>query len=147
MTHKASPGKPIAIITSLRPHTHTSPMITLDQALVNRQVRLEVQRHIHLVRFSPCAASVGILVDDTTTSIIIDSRYQPFISTTVKFPYLTVSTGDMKEKTQNTSYLPSQEDRFTDLFSNKSSYISDPYHLLLIFPGSGEDGRGGGVFN
>ena len=53
-------------------------------------------------------------------------------------------TGDMKEKTQNTSYLPRPEDRFTDLFSNKSSYISDLYHLPLIFPGSGEDEKGGG---
>ena len=50
----------------------------------------------------------------------------------------------MKEKTQNTSYLPRPEDRFTDLFSNKSSYISDLYHLPLIFPGSGEDEKGGG---
>ena len=57
-------------------------------------------------------------------------------------------TGDMKEKTQNTSYLPRPEDRFTDLFSNKSSYISDLYHHPLIFPGSGEEGmRWGGGFN
>ena len=50
----------------------------------------------------------------------------------------------MKEKTQNTSYLPRPDDRFTDLFSNKSSYISNPYHHPLIFPGSGEEGMGGG---
>ena len=60
----------------------------------------------------------------------------------ISLPYSV--TGDMKEKTQNTSYLPRPEDRFTDLFSNKSSYISDLYHLPLIFPGSGEDGKGGG---
>ena len=63
----------MAIITFLR--SLPPPKITLDLALVNRQVRLEVQRHIHLVHFSPCATTVGILVDDTTTSIIIDSRY------------------------------------------------------------------------
>ena len=58
----------------------------------------------------------------------------------ISLPYSV--TGDMKEKTQNTSYLPRPEDRFTDLFSNISSYISDLYHLPLIFSGSGEEGRG-----
>ena len=51
--------------------------------------------------------------------------------------------GDIKEKTQNTSHLY-PEDRFTDLFSNKSSTYLISIIISLSFPGPGE-GVGGGV--